>query len=297
MLVRASGLIHPGLHLLTIGNTCRYIIGAPQSFILTDPGLSGQAELLEQRLRKLGFSTRGIRQVVLTHLHADRLGGVAALRRAGAQFELLGTALMAARLKDMAFIRELWEEDRELTRRCQLPHGDLSAEAFGDLLQPDRTITESELLEPGDDLTLRIIPAPGHTPESLAVLVQPSSFLIVDEGFGFFQGRNLAAPGGDDSLQAALASITRCEKLDLAGLALPDSGVLTGQLARRHLAAVIQNTGDLVNETERAKAEGIPFEEIRGSIRDSFYRSSTRDPVLLANLDRTFAAVCRQLGV
>jgi len=160
---------------------------------------------------------------------------------------------------------------------------------------PDKVVTESDQIACSDGISLRVAALPGHTAESLGFIVEPYSFLIGDEVLGFYKGRELAAPGCDDSIERSLETLGKIEKLALSGLGLPNFGALSGELIRRHLRAVIENTTDLVREVRAAVVSGVPRTVIEQNILDAFYRTESRDPCVLEGLERTFQNIKRQL--
>jgi hypothetical protein len=170
----------------------------------------------------------------------------------------------------------------------------LEPHAFGLALSSQRSVSDGETFKFGNK-ELRVVGAPGHTLSSLAYSILPEKYLVVDEGFGYFNGRNLAGPGGDHALKLAAASLERLLDIEWAGLCLPYYGILTGSLVRRHLQAIIQNTSDLFNECKSAREQAVPESEIKQAIFDSFYNHPSQDAALQTGLKRSFEAVWRQV--
>ena len=122
MFLSSSSLIYERLYLVTLGATCRYAIVAEDgSLTLTDPGASPHVAALEERLGRLRLSLSTLRQVLITHLDADRIGGIPLLRKINPKLTLFGTAAMHTALSDPAFVREVYEKDRTIASWFNTP--------------------------------------------------------------------------------------------------------------------------------------------------------------------------------
>jgi glyoxylase-like metal-dependent hydrolase (beta-lactamase superfamily II) len=300
MLLRSSAVIYPGVHLVTLGNTCRYLIsGDSPTTVLSDPGCTAHVTFLEDRFARIGAAIKDIGTVIVTHCDADRIGGIPLLRRLNPRIQVVGSANMVAHLSREDTVREIWEEDRHLTKLLELegkvPH--LEFPEFRDSLRIDRHLVESDVVTVDQDTLLRLVGTPGHRNHSVSYLLLPHEFVITDETFGYFQGRRLAAPGGNFDLETALASIKKFSHIDVSGIGFPYAGAITGEIIRKHLDGIAVNTADLMTETAQALREGVPHEEIRTQIRDAFFVSSLRDPCVLRSLEATFEAVWQLLAL
>ncbi len=304
MLIRTSGTVQPNLSLLTLGHTCRYAIGSEQ-ILLTDPGAGPHAPLLIERLRSLEIAPQSVTQVVATNLFPDRIGAIPLLRPHLPNMEFVTTTAQAKLLHSPEFIRALYEESCALdklgrtisdanTANAQTPS---TIELFAAGLRPNKIVADSEVLECGTGIRVRLLPLPGHTPESVGLMVEPYSYLIGDDVLGYYRGRELAAPGCNAAIETSLSTLKKLDKLPLLGLCLPSAGVLTGELVRKHLQAVALNTSDLEREVTAALESNIPKDLILDSIEESFYVSESRDPFVLHRLKRTCDAIARRFAL
>jgi len=57
------------------------LIETDDGLILIDGGLSQSAALIDANIRELGFDTKDVRAILISHVHYDHVGGVAALQR------------------------------------------------------------------------------------------------------------------------------------------------------------------------------------------------------------------------
>jgi hypothetical protein len=204
---------------------------------------------------------------------------------------------MQEAMRQSDFASSTYEVDRELSAKFpgQANSTPPSQKEFASSLQINKVINDSGNISIAQGLEVRAIVSPGHTAESLAFQILPKEHLIVDEGFGYFRGKDLSAPGGDLDQDKAIESIKKVAKIEVSSLCLPNTGYLTGQLIRKHLHSIPQNTEDLFLECAKAHSAGMSDDEIRASVFDSFYRTEDQDPVLQASLLASFEAIWRQV--
>lgn len=116
-----------------------YLVG-DEGFVVIDPGsdLSREKELLAERVDQLRDEGRVLEAVILTHHHADHIGGVAAM------VDRYGV--------------DVWA------------HAE-TAERVDPELTVDRLLEDGEVLRPGDDAhhRLEVMHTPGHAPGHLSL--------------------------------------------------------------------------------------------------------------------------------
>jgi len=300
MLIRASGSVEPGFYLLTLGHSCHYLLCGMEeghNFALFDPGPSCHLPYLARRAASLGFEMENLRCIFITHLHADRMGSVPYLKHKYPHIKVVGCPLMQNKLLEQGIKDNLFTDDCRWRQEFKLESAEepLPKEEYCSLLALDTCVVDSDVIPIGDYLSVRVISMPGHTAESTAYFIQPLNFLIVDEGFGYYQPRALSAPGADESLSKTQKSLAKIARLEFSALCFPNMGVLTGRLVRKYLQTIIQNMEDLKTETSKAFKIKMPEEQIRQAIKDSFYHSDSADPILQHNLQRSFEALWAQL--
>lgn len=297
MLIRTSSELDHGLYLIKFGESCHYLIHEDSGLTLIDPGLSAHVQLLPERFAQLGVKESSISKVLLTHLHPERCAGIPLLRRLNPQVQVYATPQMRGILSQKSFIQELYEEDCASLKYFNLDSKQVHAdfEEYVSFWNNISTLGDGELLTLGPTHTLRVTAIPGHSKESIGYLIPSCKFLIADEGFGYYNGQEFAAPGGDYDLKLAQSSIKKFLDIDLQGLGLPSRGALTGQLLTRHIQAVIQNTDDLLIESAKAFKAQFSDEEILKSINDAFFSSEKSDPVVAKSMKRTLDSVWKQI--
>jgi glyoxylase-like metal-dependent hydrolase (beta-lactamase superfamily II) len=273
----------------------RYLVSSDDgSYILTNPGSSAHIELLQKRLAGLDVSLAKITKVLITSLDAQKVGGIARFRRLCPKAKVVVPKALHGQLSEEANLRFIWEQDIELCAGFALSNA-ASFEEFKQAIRPDIVLADSQIIELSEDTRVKCIATPGYQLGSCAYLVLPHGFLITDETFGFFRGRELPASGADASIQSASASLALFEHVEVSGLGLPYVGALTGALVRRHIESVAQNLSDITEQTVEGLQEGLSTAEVKEQIREAFYSPPPDDPFLAHAMNRSFEALCRQV--
>ena len=75
----------PGLFQVSLGIVNAFLLTGARGVTLVDTGLPGRQERIVEALQRLGYEPTDVHSIVITHLHLDHTGGLAALReRTGA---------------------------------------------------------------------------------------------------------------------------------------------------------------------------------------------------------------------
>ena len=140
-----------------------YLVREEDGLTLVDTGLVGSAAGIQQAARTIGLP---ITRVTLTHAHGDHAGSLDGIARQLPDAEI-------------AFTR----------RTADFLHGDLTlhadepqAKLRGSFVK--RTMQPTRLLVPGDMVgSLRVVAAPGHTPDQVAFFDERDGTLIAGDAF------------------------------------------------------------------------------------------------------------------
>ncbi len=219
-------------------------------FVITDEGVVvfdalGTPALADSLLEAIRQRTdQPVKRVVISHYHADHFYGIPALRAAGAEVWAQDRA------------REYLSSDvarRRLTERKQ-SLGKWLGPTF-DLPLPDRWITADESFEMGGlRFSLRHV-GPGHSPEDLALLVEPDGVLY--SGDTIYAGRVPFV--GDADTRKWLSAIERLLTIP-ARVLVPGHGPASRQPPRD-----LQLTHDyltfLRDQMRRAVANFVSFDD------------------------------------
>jgi glyoxylase-like metal-dependent hydrolase (beta-lactamase superfamily II) len=154
----------PRLHFIRLPAGHAYLWQDPDGLTLIDTGLPGSAPLIAEAIRQAGYQTSDLRQVVLTHFHADHIG-------AAADVTGWGDVEVLAHHADAPFIRAQaagpppdladWEQPIYDQVMNQLPPQPAVPPRI------DRELRDGDEIGFGDGAVT--VAVPGHTPGSIAL--------------------------------------------------------------------------------------------------------------------------------
>lgn len=309
MIIRSTSLLGSGIALLTLGESCHYVVAADSAplksatnqrfsagtpFVLAHIGTSAHAHYLLQRFAQIGLRHTDLQFLLIGSVHALELGGLWLLREMNPQLKTVAPQTIAEGLKDPTVHRALFESDQQLSRMAKgipLP----SFETFRSALKIDERLGDQEPLQVSDECTIRAVATPGAYEIAYSYFTTPSRFLIADSVCGYFRGRELASPAADFSLGSSIASIAITQDLEPHILGLRWSAALRGEHAQSHLHSITQNSADLIREAKAAHDRGVSAAHVRESVRRAFYTSASPDPFYQFALAKTSDALQLQL--
>lgn len=203
--------------------------GDAEGLVLVDTGRRSSGAGLVRSIRLLGLDPRAVRQVVLTHWHADHTGSVARFARSSAAPQVLaGRGELPAIRGD--------DPHPQLGR----PPGDVSATGrlVGRFTRPGPAVDVVEALDDGDRLDVAggadVVATPGHTIGHISLHLEARGVLLAGDAVMTVLGLT-RAPGPFRSARSAeAASLRRLADLDFEILAAGHGPPLV-RAARRRL--------------------------------------------------------------
>lgn len=296
MIIKTSGFVSDHLALLTLGHSCLYLICLDKHVVLVDPGLSAYFPFVQQRLQTISAITVSeITDILLTNLQPDRIAAVGLIKKLNPSVIVHGGFNMREKSLREDHLSQLVLHDHHLSQNI------VKAETIGFPAEQfsawhiDHFIKDGEIVISDSAGDIRGFSFPAHSHESWCYLLTPEHFLIADQGLGYYQGRELAAPGADHNLQLSIPSLKQFTEMNISGIALPCFGVLTGALAHDYLNQLIINSNDLIEQVQLAFADNFPQQHIYQSIKDAFYSEKTGDRLVRYKMAHSMEAIWKQL--
>ena len=167
-----------------------FVVTGPRGPVVVDPGPQGEghAGRLDAALAELGHGPEDVALVVLTHAHFDHAGGAARLQRLGARVVAGAGDLAALRAGRGGALHPTGLEaafvDAVLIRDEAFPAVEPDL-----VLGPDRPSLD---LRPWG-VAGRVVQMPGHTPGSLALLLDDGDVVAGDLVRGGYMGGTVAS--------------------------------------------------------------------------------------------------------
>jgi glyoxylase-like metal-dependent hydrolase (beta-lactamase superfamily II) len=242
------------LELLGAWPSCLYLLKGKEAMIVGG-GMSWIAPALEKQFTAMDFDFSRIRYLVITHSHFDHCGAVPYLKNKFPQAKILASAY-AQRVfslkKAVQFIAAMNDRMLEKTNADE-EAGRLNLKFDG--IQVDQTISDQDIVDLGDGITVRFLETPGHTQCSLAAYVPSLKILFPSDAAAFpsFDGKGAAHPSPQYDFPLYLGSLKKLAALEVEILAFEHHGFLRGAEARQFL---IQATG-LAEENRKFITENI----------------------------------------
>jgi glyoxylase-like metal-dependent hydrolase (beta-lactamase superfamily II) len=162
-----------------------FFIDAPEPAIVDTGIASSPAEGMAPALEALGRRIEDVRWILLTHGHIDHVGGAHAL------WELTGRkARVVIHEDDATMLRSRRAHVEEYLagrgRFLDGPEGEAKVAAAADAvisgeMEPALLVTGGETLTLGGDVTVSVHPIPGHTPGSVAYVLDGQRSVFVGD--------------------------------------------------------------------------------------------------------------------
>lgn len=175
------------VHRVKLGWTRCYLLECTGGYLLIDTDYAKHLRLFERKLAGLGIAISDIKYLLLTHHHDDHAGFAAELVRS------TGCRVIAHR----DAVRPLQRGESEGTYNFVNRRSRIALTLYGLLHKeynfPPLTLTERDIVIEGDDNSLLkgigidgvILHTPGHTQDSISVLLSDGSAFVGDAAMNF----------------------------------------------------------------------------------------------------------------
>lgn len=180
----------PNLYRIPLGIVNAYLIRDDRGLTLIDAGLPNRSDAILEAIASLGSAPADVHTIVITHLHADHAGGLAALRASTG-------ATVYAHPVDAAAIR------RGVSMRRVGPEGSWLGRVLGwanrwlplpsaDPAEVDIEVDDGDVIPVGSGL--RVIHAPGHSAGQIALRWDHHGGVLITADAVSRRGGRLRAP-------------------------------------------------------------------------------------------------------
>lgn len=230
--------ITPRLHRIRFAFGQAYLWRDDDGLTLVDAGIAGSAPVIAEALRALGHDPRRLRQVVLTHAHADHAGAAAELHAWG------HVAVLAHRL-DAPVVRGAVPPAEPVLLDWERPLFAQNSPQAGGLVGPpspvDRELDDGDVLDFGGGA--HVLGVPGHTDGSIALHLPRHGILFTGDAVAQLDG--VPVPGVfNTDRERLLASFRALADLDVEIACFGHTDPITsGAGSALHGSAAVQEAG------------------------------------------------------
>lgn len=240
-----------------------YLIGSAQNWTLIEGGLSAQYTSVKAKLLAVLGDLSKIKHWIILHSHYDHCGLLSYLYD-----DLPEVEVYAGEKSCLNFGRPKSIEVIETLNRSVIELQDSMSSFIGVSKTPMQSIPvqylkAERILKCGEELTFHIIPTPGHSDCSIALLEYHTGQLFASDALGEYLPNSEWFPLAFSDISAYLQSISILERTAPKSVALGHGGVLKDQeiahvfqkskVATHRLIEEVQNSLKVTNSKSIAK--------------------------------------------
>ncbi len=212
--------------------------------MIIEGGTGPTFQIIVDQIRDMGIDPEDIKYIVLTHTHADHIGGVPHFKRAWPHIKLIASPVAAKILQKKELINEFILVDTGIAQLMkakdeisQLPPA-LEEYAF----DVDTVVKEGDRIELGSGVVWDIYETPGHSPCHISLFEEKEGTLVIGDATGFYVPEMDAFwPNYFVSLENYCNSIRKLASLPAKRAALSHNCVIEGDV-RLHLKKAMKAT-------------------------------------------------------
>jgi glyoxylase-like metal-dependent hydrolase (beta-lactamase superfamily II) len=197
-----------GVHVIDCGIVQAYLYQEADRLTLIDTGLSTQADLILDAVAAIGRKPADLRQIVLTHSHADHTGSLAELvARAGAE--------VIAHKLDAPVVRGDAPEPPPVLSDIERPFAEAALKATPPAppCRVDREVVDGDEIDVGGGSV--VVHVPGHTAGSIAIYVPKRKLLFSGDAAARLPGGDVIVGVFNVDTEQARQSFRRLASLDV----------------------------------------------------------------------------------
>lgn len=206
----AATQVVPGLFRIPLAYVNAYALVGSDSITLVDTGLPGRHEQILAALAELGYAPEDVATIVITHLHADHTGGLAAIReRTGAR--VYAHPIDAAAIRQGISMRRVGPEGTWLGRVIGF------VSRFVPMFTADAAEVDVEV-EGGATIDatvpLEVLHVPGHSAGQIALRWREHGGVLIAGDAASNRGGRLGRPPFYENTEDGEATLRRLAALD-----------------------------------------------------------------------------------
>jgi glyoxylase-like metal-dependent hydrolase (beta-lactamase superfamily II) len=245
-----------------------YVIGQ-ENAALVECGTSAGAAIFARQWEELEKKPN-IKYIVALHSHFDHICGVSVLKKLFPEAQLVGNPVAQKLLSKERIVKMLFYNDAMVSEAyVQNGYLDQKPEPFeGETIPVDLVVSEGDILQLGQALTIKIIDAPGHSPCSIAAYVEQDQVMMISDAAGFRSDENQISPVFFQDYDSYVATIQKLMKYPAKVIGVAHGDIYEGQAPRefyqQSLAAAEQAREFITTSLDNGISEEALAQEMFG---------------------------------
>ncbi len=209
--------------------------------ILFEAGFSCLGKIYEEAIRAV-LGNRQPEILFITHAHFDHCGATSYLKKAFSGLQVAASSIAAqiiSRPNAQRLIRSL---SHEVTSSMTGIESTLLLEEPFEPFEVEMILTDRQLIEIGEGLTVQVLATPGHTRDFLCYYLQNKKILISSEAAGCADGTGQIFVDFLVDYEDYLAGLKRLAALDVEVLCQGHQFVFVGEAVKNFFTRSIEST-------------------------------------------------------
>ncbi|HEX3031373.1 MAG TPA: MBL fold metallo-hydrolase [Bacillota bacterium] len=237
---------------------------------LIEAGIATSADQVIQQTAVLGIEPEQVAYLVIMHAHFDHVTGVPRLKKAFPNMQVVASPYAARLLGKPHVVAGFYEEERPMVENLAaigLPRPTAMDLSIVSGIGVDRIVEDGAVLNLGGICKLKVYAAPGHSPCSIAVMLEEDQILFPTDCAGYPLSMEYTWPVFFYSYQSYLDNLKKLITLKARVLAGPHELVVIGEQAveehlKQALAETIKLRDFIVAEFQSGKSAEIISDQL-----------------------------------
>ena len=212
--------------------------------MILEGGTGPTSGIIVSQIEALGIDPKKISYVVLTHTHADHIGGVPHLKREWPHLRLLASHAGSDTLRTKELLKELLLVDLSIAQLMKV-RGELRklpAQLESYCFEADSVVGGGDKIELGAGIVWKVHDTPGHSNCHISLYEQKEDTLVIGDATGFYvPEKDVFWPNYFQSLEVYCESIRKLSSLPARRAVLSHNGMIQGD-AKEHFRKAMKAT-------------------------------------------------------